>query len=320
MGVSSKKSSTSGTTTSTNTATSTPNVPDWLLQPARTAAGGLSHLLATDPSTFAPTESALQKQATASAGALTTSPLLGQAAAGAQGINTTFDPGAVQGQSLLDGLQNYYNPFKDQILNPVLGDYDVNSGRTRAAQSARMAATGAFRGSRSGIATAATEGELARGRSATEGGLLKDMFNTATTLSGQDADRRQSAMTGNVDRSLSAQTSGASDALAKYGLLGGLGMDAGAEARANAGAQAGQGAIQTGIDNAITQAPLTTQGTLEGLLAGLDPAAYSGTTVNSSGSGTSTGTTTLDPSLGAILGDFLMASASGAGKAVAAGG
>lgn len=286
MGLSSKKSTTNQTTTNNSTATTTPNVPDWLLQPAQTVAGGLSKLLATNPSSFGPTESALQQQATTSAGNLTTSPYLDQAASQVNGI------APVQGQSLLDGLDKYYTPFKDQVLNPVLTDYDHQSGIVRAGQAAKEAASGSFRGSRSGIAEGATEGELARGRASTEGGLLSDMYGQATTLSGQDAARRQEAMTGNADRSMTGA-----------GLLAGIGVDKGSQALANAQAQATQGAAQTGIDNSIAQAPLTTQAQLEGLLNGLDPSMYTGQTINSSGSGTMNGTTVTGSSGADMLAD-----------------
>lgn len=282
MGMSDKKTTTNQTQNST--ATTTPNVPDWLLQPAQTAAGGLAKLQATDPSTFGPTESALQKQATTAAGNLTSSPLFGQAADMASGV------GPVAGQSVLDGLDRYYNPFKDQVLNPVLNDYDHNSGIVRAGQSAREAASGSFRGSRAGIAEGATEGELARGRATTEGGLLKDMYGQATSLSAADADRRQSALTGNADRSVNIA-----------GLLAGLGTSQGNDARANFQAQAQQGETQTAVDNGIAQAPLTTQAQLEGLLSGLDPSLYSGSTVNSNG--TSSGTTVAGTSGAEMLSD-----------------
>lgn len=300
MGMSDKTQKSTQNTVQNSTATTTPNVPDWLLQPAQTAAGGLSKLLATDPTSFAPTESALQKQATTSAGNLSVSPLLGQAATQVNAI------APVQGQSLLDGLDRYYTPFKDQVLNPVLSDFDHQSGVVRAGQSAKEAATGSFRGSRSGIAQAATEGELARGRASTEGGLLSDMYGQATTLSGQDAARRQEAMTGNADRSLSGA-----------GLLANIGATEGSQALANEQAQANQGANQTTIDNAMHQAPITTQAQLEGLLSGLDPAMYSGSTVNSNGTSNTTGkTVTSDPMGGLGTAAMLAATLASGGAAL----
>lgn len=106
--------------------------------------------------------------------------------------------GNVDAASLLDNFERYQSPYTEQVVDATMADFDANAGRTRAAQNAQAAANGSFGGSRFGVREAITEGELARGR-ATTGATLRDAgFNTAAQLSGQDADRRQSASTANA--------------------------------------------------------------------------------------------------------------------------
>lgn len=299
MGLSSKKTKTTSVQDQAGTATTTPDVPDWLLKPAQNLAGHVGGFLDQGPDAYTPEVSGLQQGAFDSAGGLTTSPLIGEGAGAVRGAQTQFDGGTVQGQSLLDGLENYYTPYKDQILNPVLNDFDANSGKVRAAQAAD-GAKGAFRGSRFGVREGQTEGELARGRASTEGGLLSDMFNTSTALSGQDASRRQSAMEGNASRALTAQTAGSDAAMRQGGLLAGFGQAQGGEDRANLGVQATLGGQQTELQNKIKQFPLEYQQQLEGLFAGLDPSLFSGQTVNSTEHSTGSGTSTTTDPMGTI--------------------
>jgi hypothetical protein len=95
--------------------------------------------------------------------------------------------------SLLSGLDNYMNPYRDQVVNTTLADFDHNAGAQRAALEAQGARNGAFGGSRFGIAQGELEGQLARGRASTEAGLLDQGFNTAAGLSQSDAANRQQA-------------------------------------------------------------------------------------------------------------------------------
>ncbi len=94
--------------------------------------------------------------------------------------------------SLLDGgLDKYMNPYLSNVVDTSLADFDANAGRVRAAGTNQLARLGAFGGSRAGIAQAATEGELARGRGALDAGLRSEGFNTAAGLANTDAGRRQ---------------------------------------------------------------------------------------------------------------------------------
>jgi hypothetical protein len=291
MGLSSKKSSTTSQATGTSATTATPNVPDWLANPYKTSATQVGQLQQMDPTQFAPQTSQLEQQAFSGGQNLTTSPNYDTATSQINGIN--YAPQQVQGQSLLTGLDQYYNPYKDQVLNPVLNDMDVQAGQTRAAQSAKEAATGSFRGSRAGIAEGETEGNLARARATTEGGLLNQMYDTATSLSSQDAARRQEAQTTNAANGLAAN----SQRLQGAGLLSTIGAQQGSDARANIGVQDALGTQQQQIADAQRQEPLTYQQQLQGLLAGLNPDLFTGKTVNGTDTSNSSSTTKSTPSL-----------------------
>lgn len=290
MGWSDKKSTQNSKTTqnTSNTSTSTPNVPDWIADPSKTIAGNVSGFLKQGPDAYTPQTSGLQQQAFDAAGGLKSSPYFSQAgdALGAVG-NVSADQ--VTGASLLDnGLDRYYNPFKDQVLNPVLNDYDFQSGQTRAAQAAQGAQGRAFQGSRYGIREGETEGALARGRASTEGTLLNQMYGSATGLADQDAARRQAAAIANQGANLQAGMANQSTGLQRASQLAGLATSQGADARANLGVQAGLGGVLTDQENAARQYPLEFQRQQEGLLQGLDPSLYTGKTLNSTGSMTGT--------------------------------
>lgn len=289
MGKSAKKTTTSdnntkytANTTGTQTGQQSVDVPDWLLNPAQRLAGSLGGLMGQGPEVYTPQMSGLTKQALTAAGGLDTTGAGYDAASAALGdLGSIRD---VTGQSLLTNLSDYENPYRDKVLNPVLSDYDVNAGKTRAAQAAQAAAGGAFGGSRYGVREAQTEGELARGRAATEGGLLSDMFTQATGLSSQDAARRQQAMQGNQSADIAAQN----NRLAAAQAMAQLANSRSADQRANIALQNQIGGQQTDFENVQRQYPIEYQQQMEGLLQGLNPQSYFG----QSSTGTSTSNTT----------------------------
>lgn len=281
--MSSKKTKT--TSTDTKNTTIKNEVPDWIQNPQMQVAGNIQGLLNQGSNAFAPGTSDLQKQAFDAAGDLDT---------GGGGFQGALDALAgvkdITASSLLDGgLDRYYNPFKDQVLNPVLNDYDVGAGKTRASQAADAARNKAFQGSRFGVQEAATEGELARGRATTEGGLLNQMYTSATGLADSDAGRRQSASLANQQAQLARAQQQAALAQAQQ-----------ENQRANLGMQAGLGGVLTDQENAASQYPLQFQQQINSLLAGLNPQLYSTQQQNSTG--TSSGTTKESPGLLGSLG------------------
>lgn len=297
--MSKKKTKTTGT--STQTATTTPNVPDWILQPYQTAATRVGGLQSRNPMDFAPDSTPALDQVWSDAGNLRGADL-----SGAEGLlgGVNYDLGGVSAKDLMGG---YRDLFSADVIDPVMADFDENAGQVRAAQAASGARNGAFRGARFGLREGQTEGELARGRAATKGGLLRDAANFALAGATGDAGRIQSGREG--DRAARFQGSG---------LLASMAGQRSADERAALdmrGRFASQGAD---LANARRRAPLDYEKQMQGLLAGLNPGLFTGQTV--AGSGTTTGTTTQS---GGFLGDFLLALAGGAGSrasSVAAGG
>jgi hypothetical protein len=187
----------------TGTTSSNPNIPDYIQKPITNYAGQIGGVLDKGADAYRPQVTDAQTAAWGAGKNLT-----GPDYSGADELlnnGTQVSAGSIQGESLLSGLENYYNPFKDQITNPVLSDYDEQSGITRAGQAAEAGRNRAFQGSRYGVEEAATEGQLARGRAATEGGLLKDMFTESANLSNLDTGRRQQASEFNARSAMEAQ-------------------------------------------------------------------------------------------------------------------
>jgi hypothetical protein len=209
-------------------------------------------------------------------------------------------------------------------LNPVLSDYDEQSGITRAGQAAEAARNSAFQGSRYGIQEGQTEGQLARGRASTEGDLLGRMFTESTALSGQDAARRQQAMTSNQGANLQAgiANQGIATALAQANAQANLDR-----ARQLAGMSEGTSESERlnakfAIDAANQEAEARNNARsydidflkeTGGLLPQLDP--YIGRTTNMSDTSMGTSSKKNQAGLGDWFGDALTAYAGSKGKA-----
>lgn len=320
MGLSSKKSKTTSSSSAAthSTATTQANVPEWLLNPAKAQAGLIGSLQTQGPAPYTPQTSALQKQAFDNGAQLQTGQMgFDRARDHALAMPTVSAPGAVadisadqvRAGSVLDGLDRYYNPFKDQVLNPVMDDFDQQAGQTRASQSA-AAANGAFNSTRFGMAQSLTEGELARARAATQGGLLSDMFTQATGLSAGDKNRTLQADQGNQTANLAASQSNQSKALdierlkqsgqvanqgaslQQAGLLDTIATDKQATIRGNVALQDQLGGEATTQGNAARQYPITYAAQMGGLLQGLDPEVYGGKTITQDGTETANSTST----------------------------
>ena len=301
MGMSDKKTTSNQTSSGTFNQTSTPNVPTWISDPAQAMAGQVGALQAQGPGAFTPTTSNLENQVTEGAANFTPSSDYSDATGAFNNIPQ------VEGQSLLTNLDQYYNPFKEQITDPVLADYDRQAGQTRAAQAAQAAAGKAFQGSRYGIQEGETEGALARGRATTESGLLTNMFDTSTQLSATDAAARQAAMVAN-------QGAG----IAKAQGLAGIDTAQNAQQLQEQQQQAALGERATEEQQMQQQYPLTFAAQTEGLLSGLNPALFTGSTTSGNTTGTSSGTTVVSDPIGQTAN--LMAGVGGLFKGVMPGG
>lgn len=99
----------------------------------------------------------------------------------------------VTGATLLDNLDAYKNPATQALVDATMAEYDNNAGIARAQMKRQAAGSGAFGGSRYGIAEGQFEADTGRNRALTDAELRASAFDRATSLSGQDADRRQNA-------------------------------------------------------------------------------------------------------------------------------
>jgi hypothetical protein len=271
------------TSANTSTASTNVNVPDWLLHPAQTQASTIGGLMSQGSSSYTPQTSSLQQQAFDDAGNLQTTNLgYGQAKAALNGA-PSVGGNTVQAGSVLDNLSSYYNPYESAVMDPTMAAFDQNADQTRASQAAQ-AANGAFNSTRYGVTQALTEGQLALARSQTQGGLLNDMYNTATGLSAGDKDRSLAGQTTNANLAQQAQIANQNAAIQKAQTLDTIANNK------NATINVGNEATTQG--NAARQEPLTFANQTGTLLSGLDPSSYFGKTIDSSGNVTSSGTDT----------------------------
>lgn len=221
MGLSSSKSKSKST--STQQSTTTPTVPNWITEPLQGYTGRVSEFLDSDPAQLVAGASPLQQQAFSAAAALGSqnerygtaadmaklaaaapaasyeAPQLGGPAKATLGSYNAPSVGAVdlapastaQAESLLQDLDRYLDPATQQLVDAALRNYDFQTGKSAAAMQASQARSGAFGGSRAGIA----QGEFAagsdRGRALTEAELRAQAFGQAARLSDSDANRRQ---------------------------------------------------------------------------------------------------------------------------------
>lgn len=295
-----KKQSNAENSKTVESATTTPNVPDWIANPSKTIAGNVGGFLEQGSGAYTPGISDLQNQAFTGASNLTSSPYFKDAGDALGGVGNVGVTDAKAAGILDNGLEQYYNPFKQQILNPALQDFDIQAQQTRAAQAAAAARNKAFQGSRYGIQEGQTEGELARGRAATEGGLLKDMYSQATGMAEADTGRRQQASITNAGAANQIALANQAAQLQKAQQLAGLATSQGADARANVALQGEQGGLLTSEQNAIKQYPLLYQQQMEGLLSGLNPELYTGKTLDSTSNKSGTSTSTMNDPMGDI--------------------
>lgn len=207
MGSSTKKTNTNTTTNqATNSAsnfTTTPNVADFAVSPVQNYFSALGDFGSNfKPDMLATPANGLQQHTYTNAHFLPTGDSeLGQSsffarqagnAAPATYKAPTIAPTATgSAASLLDGLDSYFNPYEDRVIDTTLADMDVDSDRTRGDFLAAGARNRGLSGSRFGIGQGALEGELSRARASTDANLRSSGFDRATTLSNQDAGRRQ---------------------------------------------------------------------------------------------------------------------------------
>jgi hypothetical protein len=91
------------------------------------------------------------------------------------------------GMNVAERIGAYQNPYQQQVIDTTLAQLDRSGREQQARLAAQGARSGAFGGSRFGIAEGQLAADLALGRAGTEAGLRSQGFNTAAGLAAQDA-------------------------------------------------------------------------------------------------------------------------------------
>lgn len=204
-------------TTSQSTTVQTPNVPSWIQGPYQQYTGQVASLLNSDPSSYSVGANANQQAAWQRAGALTGSPSIGQGTQAMQGLlgytpqsvsmgGNSYTPnqmgatGDYTAAQLGDtDLSRYTSPFQQQVIDASMADYDNLLGQTFNSLKASTP-TGAFGGSRQGVAMGQAGADAARQQAGLLAGLRQSGFQNAQQAALQDiAARNQFRAQQNAD-------------------------------------------------------------------------------------------------------------------------
>jgi len=281
FGLSSSKQKNSSS--STTNSTTMPVVPGWIDHTTQSIDRNIHRLGGSIPEALVAGADPLEKQAAFGASKL---------GADDDWFAQLMGAGApsVQSANLLDNLDAYKSPYLRDVVDSTLADFDYDAGKTRAQQDLDIAGQGAFGGSGAALTRSLTAGELARARASTSANLRDQGFMRATTLSGQDADRRQAASVAN-----------AQFALQDAAIKGQLGLDKAASDRANIQSQADLGATMRDIDQKKISAPFDLLDWQIKAFGGLPTQLFVGSNEQSTSNATSKGKTS-GWELGAALG------------------
>lgn len=297
-----KRKSTSQTNTSSTSSTA-PTNPEWVTNTAQSLNAGIQRLGGIDPHSLVAPLSDLERQAGLSAAQLGSGFGADTQKVGGDEwfANLLSQPTPTVGAaSLLDNLDAYHNPYRSQVVDAALADYDFGADNTRAAQDLELAGSNAFNSSGSALTRSMTERQLNQGRSSVSANLLKDMFTTSAGLASQDAERRQQAALANAQNALQDRQARGQLALERDNAL-----------RANIEAQSSLGSQLRGVDQAIRNAPVTQLGTQIDMFSGLPLQLFQGQ--NSTSTGTSNSKTIQSPSHLDMLGQIAGIASSVAG-------
>lgn len=252
--------------------------------------GKVDSFLNMDPTQFVAPESELQTKAFADAqnlGAWETDSqkALGMTeAAGAAGPSSATASLAGQ-RSILDdgGIGKYLDPATQFYVDTALASYDDDVGRRGAAMQADAAKSGAFGGSRYGVAQGAFQGDAARGRATTEADLRRSAYQQALDTAMGEANRFSGVDTFNAGQQNTVNLTNAQlqeqakqRALQAAGLYGDISSNIGAGQARDLALLGDLGAQQRGIASEFTNA-IPTQLQIGGKLYGaIPPESYIG--------------------------------------------
>lgn len=126
----------------------------------------------------------------------------------AERVGTTFGytPDTVAAQTALGGIQQYFNPYEQQVVDLSLADLERQRMMQMAQMGAQASAAGAFGGSRQGVAQALTNEAFANQGGQLAAQLRQQGFTTALGASQQDvANQMQAALANQAARAAQEQ-------------------------------------------------------------------------------------------------------------------
>lgn len=342
MGFSSNTTKTSQTNNSTTSGTTTPNLPSYVAGPMENYYGQVGGLISqnwSNPNFLAtPTNGLLQaantnamnlptgqnelgaSNALALAAGTSKAPTIGDVTKVAASASAPISSGQAVASSLLEGLENYYNPYQQQVVDTTLAGADLESAKQQAALRAQAARGGAFGGSRDSIAQTQLTASQERQRAKIEADLRAAGFDKATAMSLSDAQMRTQVSQSNAANAnaaaiasqqiaaenarqdaAAANTRALQQALLESGGLdrmlsagGLLSNNAGAAstiANNNVATQAELGQSLWNIDQFNNASGVAGLGAIQGLLSGYEPLVGNSVTGTENSSGTGTQTT-----------------------------
>lgn len=305
-------------TSTTQTTVTKPDVPQWVDQGQQVISGQVQNYLGQDPSKFVAGASDLQNQAFEQVRGLDADPngylgsaynlTLGGGTGRTQVGDTTHATAThAQSQSLLDGLTNYMNPYTDAVVNSGLQDIDRSRQMMLLQNGDQAQASRAFGGDRHAVLESLTNDDALRQASSFANTTRSQGFDTAASLSGQDADRRQqvSLFNAGADNTNSMFNAGADNSrtLAQAGYdesgygrqlqagqtTGQIGGQYANNQQTNLGLLGDLGGVQQQLNQAQAGAPLSVLSQLGAVNSGIPYGLFSGSTQTGNGTSTSSG-------------------------------
>lgn len=191
------------------------------------------------------------------------------------GTSFGYTPDTVTAQTAVGGIQQYFNPYEQQVIDLSMADLERQRQMQMAQMGAQASAAGAFGGSRQGVAQALTNEAFAQQGGQLAAQLRAQGFQTALGASQQDvANQMQAALANQAARAaqeqfaqgtrLQAQQAnqaaglqGAGLRLNAAGTLGNLSQTGFNMGQAITQQQMQQGAMQQAINQALIDATRT---------------------------------------------------------------
>lgn len=270
-----KKTKTTTNSTANTAQTTTPNAPSWVTGLSESFAGQIPGL-----KTQTAGLSGLEQDAMAGLSGQDFGGLFGDAAK-ILSANAGGGARSISGGDALQGVDKWLSPYLSDVVNATAADLDASAGAVRAQQDLDIVRNNAFGGSGSAIKQSMTEGELARARAASLGGLRQEGFMAAANLSQAEEARKLQARIAEAQAAAAAASNANAAAM---GLLqiGNTGLNQ----------QAGLGGVDRGVTQAQLNQPITDAATQIGLFGQLPADLLTGQTttgtVNQTGKTTET--------------------------------